>query len=124
MRNRYSKKVISYVICTVLLLLNAQIYVNANEFDVNAKSAILIDAGTGKVLYEKNSHEKLPPASVTKIMTMLLAMEAINKGQISLQDKVTVSEKASSMGGSQLYLEPGEIKTVEQLLKGIAVAIC
>ncbi|MDK2919097.1 MAG: hypothetical protein PWQ37_1830 [Candidatus Petromonas sp.] len=122
MRNRYSKKVISYVICTVLLLLNAQIYVNANEFDVNAKSAILIDAGTGKVLYEKNSHEKLPPASVTKIMTMLLAMEAINKGQISLQDKVTVSEKASSMGGSQLYLEPGEIKTVEQLLKGIAVA--
>lgn len=90
-------------------------------FDVNAKSAILIDAGTGKVLYEKNIHEKLPPASVTKIMTMLLAMEGIDNKVISLDDKVTVSEYASKMGGTQLYLEAGESKTVEELMKGIAI---
>ncbi|ABW19131.1 D-alanyl-D-alanine carboxypeptidase family protein [Alkaliphilus oremlandii] len=90
-------------------------------FDINAKSAILIDANTGTVLYEKNIHEKLPPASVTKIMTMLLVMEAIDSNKITLNDKVTVSERASKMGGTQLYLEPGEVKTVEELMKGVAI---
>lgn len=88
----------------------------------NSKSAILIDADTGTVIFEKKSHEKLPPASITKIMTMLLTMEAIDKGKLKLSDKVTASEYASSMGGSQIFLEPGEQMTVEELLKGVAMA--
>ncbi|MNO20770.1 D-alanyl-D-alanine carboxypeptidase DacF precursor [compost metagenome] len=88
----------------------------------NSKSAILIDADTGTVIFEKNSHDKLPPASITKIMTMLLTMEAIDKGKLKLTDKVTASEYASSMGGSQIFLEPGEEMTVDELLKGVAMA--
>ncbi len=86
-----------------------------------AKSAILIDSGSGTVLYEKNSHEKLPPASITKIMTMLLVLEAVDRGQISLQDQVTISQRAASMGGSQMYMEQGEQQAVETLLKGMAI---
>jgi D-alanyl-D-alanine carboxypeptidase (penicillin-binding protein 5/6) len=89
--------------------------------DVDAKSSILIDAGSGTVLFEKNAHDRLPPASVTKVMTMLLIMEAIDRGQMTLEDKVTVSEKAASMGGSQMYMEPGEQQTLETLMKGIAI---
>ncbi len=90
-------------------------------FDINSKSALLMDAGTGTVLYEKNAHQQLPPASVTKIMTMLLVMEAIDSNKITLNDKVVISERASKMGGTQLYLEPGETKTVEELMKGVAI---
>nr|WP_242865976.1 D-alanyl-D-alanine carboxypeptidase family protein [Desnuesiella massiliensis] len=89
---------------------------------VEAKSAILLEANSGKVIYEKNSHEKFAPASVTKIMTMLLTMEAIDSGKIKLNDKVTVSENAKKMGGSTMLLDTGEIRTVEELLKGIAIA--
>lgn len=89
---------------------------------VDAKSAILIDAGSGTVLFEQNSHDKLPPASVTKVMTMLLIMEAIDRGQMTLEDNVTVSEKAASMGGSQMYMEPGEQQKLETLMMGIAIA--
>lgn len=88
----------------------------------NAMSAILMDADTGTVIYEKKSHEQLPPASITKIMTMLLTMEAIDKGTLKLTDKVIASEYASSMGGSQIFLEPGEEMTVDELLKGVAMA--
>ncbi|MBD1378693.1 D-alanyl-D-alanine carboxypeptidase family protein [Metabacillus arenae] len=88
----------------------------------NAKSAILIERDTGKILYEKNSNEKLPPASMTKIMTMLLIMEALDKGQIKMDEKVRTSEYAASMGGSQIFLEVGEEMTVEEMLKGIAIA--
>lgn len=88
----------------------------------SARSAILIDADTGTVIFEKNSHDKLPPASITKVMTMLLIMESIESGKIKMSDKVTASEYASSMGGSQIFLEPGEEMTVEELLKGIALA--
>jgi len=88
----------------------------------NARSAILIDADTGTVIYEKHSHEKLPPASITKIMTMLLTMEAIDQGRLKLTDKVATSEHASSMGGSQIFLEVGEEMTVDDLLKGVAMA--
>lgn len=88
----------------------------------NAKSAILIEATTGKIIYEKNSHEKLAPASMTKIMSMLLIMENIDKGVIKWNDKVTASANASSMGGSQILLETGEQMTVYDLFKGIAVA--
>lgn len=90
--------------------------------DVDAKSALLIEPTTGKILYEKNIDEKFAPASVTKIMTMLLTMEAIDSGKISLQDKVTCSENAKKMGGSTMLLDTGEIRTVEELLKGVAIA--
>lgn len=93
----------------------------ANGLDIKAKSAILIDASSGKLLYSQNSEEELPPASVTKIMTMLLILEAVNKGTISLEDEVTISERAASMGGSQMYMEPGEIHTLDELMRGIAM---
>jgi serine-type D-Ala-D-Ala carboxypeptidase (penicillin-binding protein 5/6) len=84
-------------------------------------SAILMEQDSGSVLYEKNSHEKLPPASMTKIMTLILIMEAIDKGKISWNDKIRVSEYAASMGGSQIFLEPGEEMRVEDMVKGIAI---
>ncbi|KAF6580159.1 D-alanyl-D-alanine carboxypeptidase [Paenibacillus sp. EKM212P] len=95
---------------------------SAAELAPQALSAILMDADTGTVIYEKNSREKLPPASITKIMTMLLTMEAIQDGKLKLTDKVRASEYASSMGGSQIFLEPGEEMTVDEMLKGIAMA--
>jgi serine-type D-Ala-D-Ala carboxypeptidase (penicillin-binding protein 5/6) len=88
----------------------------------NAKSALLMDADTGTILYEKAANVKLPPASITKIMTMLLIMEAIHQGKVTLDQKVRVSEYAASMGGSQIFLEPGEEMTVDDMLKGIAMA--
>jgi D-alanyl-D-alanine carboxypeptidase (penicillin-binding protein 5/6) len=88
----------------------------------NARSAILMDADTGTVIFEKNKDEKLPPASITKIMTMLLIMEALDQGKIKLEDMVSTSEYAASMGGSQIFLEPGEEMTVRDMLKGIAMA--
>ena len=91
-------------------------------FDVDAKSAILIEASTGMVLYEKNADEALPPASVTKVMTLLLVMEAIDSGVLSLTDMVQTSENAAKMGGSQVYLEPGESMTVEDMLKSVIIA--
>ena len=90
--------------------------------DVAAPHAILMEVSTGTVLMEKAADEKVHPASVTKIMTMLLIMEALEQGKIALNDTVTVSEYAASMGGSQVYLEPYETQTVETLLKCVAVA--
>ncbi|RWR15028.1 D-alanyl-D-alanine carboxypeptidase family protein [Siminovitchia fortis] len=92
------------------------------ELSDDSRSAILIERDTGKVLYEKNSHEKLPPASMTKVMTMLLIMEALDSGQLSMDEKVRASEYAASMGGSQIFLEPGEEMTVKEMLLGIAIA--
>lgn len=89
---------------------------------VEAKSALLIEPISGTILYEKNSEEKFAPASVTKIMTMLLAMEAVDSGKISLSDKITCSENAKKMGGSTMLLDTGEVRTVEEILKGIAIA--
>src|SRR5581483_3789442 len=88
----------------------------------NATSAVLMDASSGTVLFEKNSQNPLPPASITKVMTMLLVMEALDEGKIRLTDKVRVSEYAASMGGSQIFLQPGEEMTVQDLVKGIAIA--
>lgn len=87
-----------------------------------SNSAVLMDADTGTFLFEKNIHEKLPPASITKVMTMLLIMEALEQEKITLDEKVVVSENAASMGGSQIFLEAGEEMTVHDLLKGIAMA--
>lgn len=90
--------------------------------NVDARSAILLEPTSGNIIYEKNCHEKFAPASVTKIMTMLLTMEAVDSGKIKFSDKVTISENAKKMGGSSMLLDTGEIRTVEELLKGIAIA--
>lgn len=90
--------------------------------DIKAKSVVLMEPNTGKVLYEANSDEQLAPASITKIMSLLLVMEAIDRGDISLETVVTASEHACSMGGSQIWLEPGETMTVNDLLKAAVIA--
>ena len=94
----------------------------AAELKVEGKSALLMDVATGTVLYESNAHEKLAPASVTKVMTMLLIMEAVDSGKISLEDTVTASENAAAKGGSQIFLKAGETMTVRDMLKSIAVS--
>lgn len=99
-------------------------YANAiinGELKVSAKSAVLMEAGTGKILYAFNENERRPPASVTKIMTLLLVMEAVDNGQIKLEDKVACSQNASKMGGSQIWLKEGEEMSVHELLKAVAV---
>ena len=92
------------------------------EIDISAPSAVLMEASTGTVIYEKDADTTRPPASVTKVMTMLLIFDALEAGSIHLEDEVTTSEYAASMGGSQVFLEPGEIQTVDTMLKCIAVA--
>ena len=99
----------------------AAVPADTKALDIGGKSAVLIELSSGQVLYEKNSHEKLPIASVTKVMTLLLIMEAVDKGLITPEDAVTCSAHAASMGGSQIWLEQGEIMTVNDLLKAIAV---
>ncbi len=92
------------------------------QLDIKAKSAVLMEVNTGKILYEHNIDQKLPPASITKIMSLLLIMEAIDSGKMSVEDVVTASEHACSMGGSQIWLEPGEAMTVDDLLKATVIA--
>ena len=92
------------------------------ELPVQAEAALLMEKETGQVLYAKNEHQALEPASVTKVMTLLLVMEAIDRGTLAYDDVVTVSDYAASMGGSQIFLSPGEQITVEDLLKGVCVS--
>ena len=112
--------------CILLVLVMVLGYlphqVSAADLDVAGKSALLMDAATGTVLYEKNAHEKLAPASVTKVMTMLLIMEAIDTGKIRWDDTVTASETAAAKGGSQIYLKAGETMSVTDMVKSIAVS--
>ena len=96
--------------------------VGAAELDVGGKSSLLMDVATGTVLHEANAHEKLAPASVTKIMTLLLVMEAIDSGKIRWEDMVTASETAAAKGGSQIYLKVGETMSVTDMVKSIAVS--
>lgn len=91
------------------------------DLKLTSKSCVLMEASTGTVLYESNKDERLPPASVTKVMTMLLILEAVESGRISFSDNVAASERAASMGGTQIYLEPGEVMTVDELFKSVAV---
>ena len=91
-------------------------------FDLACSSAVLMEASTGEILYAKNAEEALPPASVTKVMTLLLVMEAIAAGKVSLEDSVSVSERAASMGGSQIYLKVGETMPLSDLLKSVVIA--
>lgn len=101
---------------------NVQDTENKDSLNLESQSAILIEQSTGKVLYSKNEHEQLRPASVTKVMSILLIMEAIDSGKISLTDSVPCSENAASMGGSQIWLDPRETLTVDEMLKAICVA--
>ncbi len=114
------KPVLILLMAALLLPLTPR--VGAAELDVAGKSAVLMDAATGTVLYEKNAHEPLAPASVTKVMTMLLIMEAIDSGKIRWEDMVTASETAAAKGGSQIYLKVGETMSVSDMVKSIAVS--
>ena len=96
---------------------------NTNSLNLESQSAILIEQTTGKILYAHNEHEQLRPASVTKVMSILLIMEALDSGQISLTDSVPCSENAASMGGSQIWLDPRETLTVDEMLKAICVRV-
>lgn len=109
-------------IIILLLILIIPVTVKAEELDLTAKSSILIEASTGEILSEKNSDEKLAPASMTKIMTMLLIMESLEKNEYTLDDKLNISTNAASMGGSQVFLEAGSELKVKELLKAIAIA--
>lgn len=120
------KKIISVLLCVLLLVpLSIPVYAEETETlaqSLSCKSAILMEVSSGQVLMEKNADEKLPPASITKIMTLLLVMEELEIGSITLEDKVTASREASSKGGSQIWLKEGEVMTVHELLKATAVA--
>lgn len=120
------KKITSFIliltIISPLLAKNTFAVSEDSGMKVEAKSALLMEPISGKIIYEKNANEKFAPASVTKIMTMLLAMEAIDSGKISLADKITCSENAKKMGGSTMLLDIGEIRSVSDILKGIAIA--
>lgn len=117
------KKVICFFICVCFMMQSVVVFAEGNtDLGLNAKSAILMEEATGNILYESNPDERLPIASVTKVMTMLLIMEAVDSEKISLDDMVTVSENAMSYGGSTMFLETGEQLTVNDMLKGIAVA--
>lgn len=113
------KKILFIILCIFTFVLKASAQENLAP---NSKSAILLETSTGKIIYENNSHEKLAPASMTKIMSMLLIMEAIDNNKLSFEDDVLISQNAADMGGSQVFLEAGETYKVKDLLKGIAIA--
>lgn len=117
------KKALCAALCALLLI--SPVYavgsVSADEIEISAPSAVLMEKVTGEVIYEKAAHEKLPPASVTKVMTLLLIAEAIERGDLKPEDTVTASERAASFGGSCVYLEQGEKMSVHEMLKCIAV---
>ncbi|MBO0995325.1 D-alanyl-D-alanine carboxypeptidase family protein [Bacillus sp. SD088] len=119
------KKVVTMFValCLILSLYSGAAFAEEKKTELaeDSKSAILIERDTGTVLYEKNKDEKYSPASMTKIMTMLLIMEAIDSGKIKMDEKVTTSEYAASMGGSQIFLEPGEEMMVKELLLAMAI---
>ena len=126
------KRMVSFIllfICTLLLVSSKLVSattledsVKSEGTNIEARSALLMEPISGKIVYEKNIDEQYAPASVTKIMTMLLTMESVDNGKISLDDKVTCSENAKKMGGSTMLLDTGEIRTVEELIKGVAIA--
>ncbi|MDU4133976.1 MAG: D-alanyl-D-alanine carboxypeptidase family protein, partial [Clostridium perfringens] len=120
---KYIRKIAAFAIFLSLFSIVSSVPVKAEEaIEVEARSALLMEASTGKIIYEKNANEKFAPASVTKIMTMLLAMEKVDRGEIKLSDQITVSETAKKMGGSTMLLDVGEVRTVEEIIKGIGIA--
>lgn len=119
----FKKQCIAIVLCVALMFSFCCVETNAlSEEELSSPSAVLIEPVTGKVLFEKNAHEQRACASITKVMTLLLVMEAIEEGVISYDDVVTTSEHAKSMGGSDIWLEVGEQMTVDEMIKATAVA--
>ena len=116
------KRIGMILLAAVVLLAALPVTGAAAELELKGKSAVLMDIATGTVLYEQNAHEPLAPASVTKVMTMLLIMEAIDSGSLKWEDTVTASEAAASKGGSQIFLKVGETMTVTDMVKSIAVS--
>ena len=114
------KKIILLILCLFIGLKGVSAEV-ISYIAPNSKSAILIEASTGKILYEKNSHERYAPASMTKIMSMILIMEEIEKGNLKWNDTLVASEYAASMGGSQIFLQPNEKMSVKDLFKAVAI---
>ena len=121
MKKTFLIKLLSFSLLLFLILPQSLSFAEPT-IETEAESVILVEAHSGRVLYEKNADKPLPPASVTKIMTLLLVMEAIEEGKIALDDMVSVSERAASMGGSQVYLEPGEQMSVDEMIKCVVVA--
>lgn len=147
-RSILSRRMLALILCAVLIYVNAFTSVKVfakvctnqpafrctankqteadqahnNDLAITAKAAVLIDNASGRILYAKNKDKKLIPASITKIMTLLLIFESIEQGKCKLEDKVTVSEYAASMGGSQVFLEPGETQDVNTMIKCISIA--
>lgn len=109
-------------ICFLLVLLGCPFLVSALELASNAKSGIIMEPTTNKVIFEKNSHERLEPASMTKMMTLLLTFEALDNGKISLDDMVHISKVAAAMGGSQMFLEENSNIRLEEIIKGVSIA--
>ncbi len=113
------KKILIFIF---LLMSIPMVKAEVEDLAPNAKSAIMIEASTGEILFQKNKDEKLAPASMTKMMSMILIMEEIENGNLKWDEMITTSERASSMGGSQIFLKAGEKMSVEDLLKGVAIA--
>lgn len=116
-----NRKYISFYLSVLIFLLPISKSFAKSKLDIDAKSAILIDSSSGEIIYEKKAHERLHPASITKIMVLLLSIESIEKNEINLEDEVTISANAAGMGGSQIYLEEGEVQSVEELLTAICL---
>ena len=118
------KRIISFMLIAVILTAPTAVFARADKpsLNLNAPSAVLMEEETGKILYEKNKDDKRACASITKVMTLLLVVEAVERGQLKLNDTLTASEHASSMGGSDIWLEPGEKMKVDDLIKATAVA--
>ena len=113
-----------FVVFMLVIFMSFPAFIKADNLTLapNSKSAIMLEVSTGEILFEKNSHERLHPASMTKMMSLLLIMESIEKNIIKLDDMVTVSSNASGMGGSQILLETNEQMSVDDLIKGVTIA--
>ena len=122
MFSKYLSKVTCFLLLFTLLVFHIASTAYCDSPQISAPSAILMEASTGTVIYEKDADTKLRPASITKIMTLILIFDALDNGKITLDEKVTVSEHAAGMGGSQVFLEPGETQTVDTMIKCISIA--
>lgn len=123
MKNKIMSLLLSTAILFSGIIFNpANALCESTALDISADAAVVIEGSTGAILYEKNKDKELVPASITKIMTLILIFEAIDSGKLNLTDEITVSEHAASMGGSQVYLEPGEKQTVDTMIKCISIA--
>ena len=116
------KRFLIFISCCLILSLLSPIPAFSKDLDLACKSAILMEQSTGTILYKKDAHKKLRPASITKVMTLLLIFEALDEGRIKLDDVVTTSEHAASMGGSNVFLEANEQQTVETMIKCICIS--